>query len=190
MNILSAAPKDIVQIFAFFVVMITIIVGTASADTDTAATGDTVSVYYSLSFPGGPVFETNVNTTPLTFTLGSGAMISGFDAAIHGMKPGETKTVILPPEEAYGSNNISLIRTVPFHEAVDLLDTMNMSNVSISLIPGYPGPIIEYVPPEGKRQRYVFTNITNTTVTLDTNKPLTDRSLQFEIILDEVKKSG
>lgn len=157
-----------------------------SADSVPAAPGDTVFVYYSLSFPGGPVFETNVNTSQYSFVLGSGAVIKGFDAAIQGMVEGETKTVIIPPKDAYGQKNESLIRTIPLYEATSLLNGFNKTNVSISLIPGYPGPVIEYLPPVGKRERYLFTNITNETVTLDTNKPLVDKDLQFEITLEKV----
>jgi len=154
-----------------------------------AAAGDTVEVYYALSFPGGPVFESNVNESPLIFVLGSGAMISGFDEAVHGMVPGETKTVIITPAEAYGEKNESLVRIIPLNEATVLLDGFNKTNVSISLIPGYPGPIIEYLPHEGKRQRYLFTNITNETVTVDTNKPLVGKDLQFVITLDKMTKA-
>lgn len=152
-----------------------------------ASPGDTVFVHYSLSYPGGPIFETNVNDTPLSFVLGSGAMIHGFDQAIVGMVPGETKTVILPPADAYGEQNVSLIQSIPLQEATRLLSTLPMENVTISLIPGYPGPIIEYAPPEGKRQRYLFTNITNETVVMDTNKPLVGKDLQFVITLDAVQ---
>ena len=159
------------------------------ADPSRAAPGDTVFVYYSLSFPGGAVFESNANDSLLSFILGSGAMIKGFDAAIEGMVEGETKTVIIPPAEAYGEKNESLIREIPLTEATSLISGFTMTNVSISLIPGYPGPIIEYVPEEGRRQRYLFTNITNETVMLDTNKPLVGRDLQFVITLEKVTKA-
>lgn len=159
------------------------------AEASLASPGDTVSVYYSLSYPGGPIFETNVNDTPLSFILGSGAMIHGFDHAIIGMAPGETKTVILPPSDAYGEKNESLIQTVPLQEATRMLSALPMEHVTFSLLPGYPGPIIEYAPPEGKRQRYLITNITNETVVLDTNKPLVGKDLQFVITLDVVNST-
>ena len=153
-----------------------------------AKSGDQVSVYYSLSFPGGSVFESNINGTPLNFTLGTKAMISGFDRAIQGMVPGETKTVILTPDEAYGEKNDSLIKTIPLNEAINLTNTMDKKNITISFIPGYPCPIIEYLPPGGKYERYLFTNITEDFVTVDTNKPLVGKDLQFTITLDSVIK--
>ena len=38
----------------------------------------------------------------LPFTVWAGQMIAGFDSGVVGMKLGEIKTLIIPPEEAYG----------------------------------------------------------------------------------------
>ena len=145
-----------------------------------------VYIILSLSFPGGAVFESNVNASPLNFTLGTGVMITGFDRAIRGMVPGETKTFVLTPDEAYGEKNESLVRTVQLSEGIDLVSSMDKANVTVSLIPGNPCPMIEYLPPEGKYQRYLITNITEDSVTIDTNKPLVGKDLQFTITLDSV----
>ena len=39
---------------------------------------------------------------PMSFVTGAGKMISGFDIMVQDMKKGETRTIILPPELAYG----------------------------------------------------------------------------------------
>lgn len=70
-------------------------------DAPTAKDGDHVSVYYTLSVDG-IVQESNVGKTPLEFTLGSGAMIKGFNDGVIGMKTGETKTITVSPEDGYG----------------------------------------------------------------------------------------
>jgi len=161
--------------------------GSYAADLNAPAkAGDKVSVYYSLSFPGGAVFESNYNGTPLDFTLGTKSMISGFDKAIQGMVPGETKTVVLTPDEAYGEKNESLVKTIPLNDAIELVSGMDKENITISFIPGYPCPMIEYKLPEGKYLRYVFTNVTDESVTMDTNKPLVGKDLRFTITLDSV----
>ncbi len=165
---------------------VNLVISPLFAESICAKSGDSVQVYYSLSFPGGPVFESNVNGSPLSFVLGSGAMIPGFDQSIQGMIPGETKTVILSPDEAYGERNESLVQSMPIMEASAMLNGLQKSDVSISLLPGYPGPLIEYLPHEEKHERYLITSITNETVTVDTNKPLAGSSLQFEITLDNI----
>lgn len=82
----------------------------------TAQNGDTVSVHYLGKFPGGKVFDTSMKSEaikaglyspardykPLQVVLGTHQVISGFEEALVGMKPNETKEVTLPPEKAYG----------------------------------------------------------------------------------------
>ncbi len=52
----------------------------------------------------GQVFDDSAEHggTPLTFTLGSGQLIPGFDSGTVGMKVGETRIIEIPPAEAYG----------------------------------------------------------------------------------------
>ncbi len=77
------------------------------------AVGDNISVYFTGSFTNGTVFDTNVGTgRPLSFIVGSGTMIPGFDQAVIGMRVGQTKNVTLPPSEAFGYVNSSRIITV------------------------------------------------------------------------------
>jgi len=42
---------------------------------------------------------------PFFFTLGAGQVIAGWDEGIVGMKVGEKKTLVIPPEKAYGPND-------------------------------------------------------------------------------------
>ena len=50
---------------------------------------------------------------PLTFTVGAGQMIKGFDEGVVGMKVGEEKTLEIPPEEAYGEYMEEYARELP-----------------------------------------------------------------------------
>ena len=43
---------------------------------------------------------------PLDFVTAAGQMIPGFDKAVQDMKVGEVRTVVLPPDLAYGSNGV------------------------------------------------------------------------------------
>jgi len=88
--------------------------------------GDSVSVDYVGSTTDGKVFDTSVEAeakkanlplrpsySTLSFTVGAGQMIKGFDSGVVGMKVGEVKTVTLPPAEAYGEMRTDLITSVP-----------------------------------------------------------------------------
>lgn len=76
-----------------------LVVGTGA----TAANGDTVSVFYTGSFLNGQVFDSNVGGTALTFRLGAGSVIPGFEQGIVGMKVGGKRRLTIPPSLAYGS---------------------------------------------------------------------------------------
>jgi FKBP-type peptidyl-prolyl cis-trans isomerase 2 len=85
----------------------------------TVKIGDNISVNYTGSFVNGKVFDTSIESVakannlsprniyePLKFKVGQkpSAVIEGFDKGVIGMKIGETKTLRIPPEEAYPIN--------------------------------------------------------------------------------------
>jgi len=61
-----------------------------------AKAGDTVQIHYTGTLSDGSVFDSSEGRDPLSFTLGSGQIIPGLDAAIDGMATGEQKTVTIP----------------------------------------------------------------------------------------------
>lgn len=70
--------------------------------------GQTVSVHYKGSLlTTGQVFDdSSLRNEPLQFPVAMGQMIPGFDLAVADMSIGEKRTVILPPELAYGSASL------------------------------------------------------------------------------------
>lgn len=123
----------------------------AQGSAQTVASGDKVKVDYIGKFEDGRVFDTSLwsvasdNTTypkslfftmrgnetrytPLEFTVGAGTMITGFDAAVRGMKVGETKTFTLTPNQAYGNMDSRKMVTIQLEESVPATAVMNKSN--------------------------------------------------------------
>ena len=83
----------------------------------TAATaGNTVTVHYTGTLDDGSQFDTSLDGEPLEFTIGSGQVIDGFDAAVTGLMPGDTVTVRIPPEDAYGDYDAELLQDVPLDQ--------------------------------------------------------------------------
>jgi len=73
-----------------------------------AKQGDTVAMNYTGRLKDGTVFDSNVDpkfkhVQPFIFTLGAGQVIAGWDKGIVGMKVGEKKTLVIPPEDGYGA---------------------------------------------------------------------------------------
>uniref|UniRef100_A0AAZ1Y0X1 peptidylprolyl isomerase n=1 Tax=Oreochromis aureus TaxID=47969 RepID=A0AAZ1Y0X1_OREAU len=76
--------------------------------------GDTVSCWYTGTLEDGTVFDTNVPTAarkkkqakPLSFKVGLGKVIRGWDEALLTMSKGETARLEIEPEWAYGKKGL------------------------------------------------------------------------------------
>jgi peptidylprolyl isomerase len=142
-----------------------------------AKTGDNVSVYYTGKLENGTVFDSNINTTPLEFTLGSGKMISGFDEAVTGMAVGEEKTVTLPVDKAYG----------PYYP--DRIVQVNRTgNVSVTN-PVVGQHLVFTDPSTGANYRVKIINVTPSTMTVDANYDLAGQNLTFTIKLATINNA-
>ena len=64
--------------------------------------GDTVLVNYRGFLADGTVFDTNQGQDPLSFQLGSGQVISGWERGLVRTCPGEQVVMIIPPDLGYG----------------------------------------------------------------------------------------
>lgn len=65
-----------------------------------------VAVEYKGYLVSGQVFDQSKGRGPLEFTTAGGQMIPGFDIMVQDMKLGEKRTIVLPPEQAYGAQGI------------------------------------------------------------------------------------
>lgn len=80
---------------------------TSSRQGRRAAVGDTVEVHYIGKVAGGKQFAASYSSgIPLEFTIGERLVIAGLDEGVIGMKVGETRTLTIPPEKAYGEKGV------------------------------------------------------------------------------------
>ncbi|KAL6052954.1 FK506-binding protein 2B [Balamuthia mandrillaris] len=70
--------------------------------------GDTVKVYYKGMLEDGTVFDTNIGKKGkvLTFKVGEGRVIRGWDEALMEMSVGEKAKLTIEPEWAYGKKGV------------------------------------------------------------------------------------
>jgi FKBP-type peptidyl-prolyl cis-trans isomerase len=68
-----------------------------------ALPGDTVYVFYQGTLVDGKVFDATQGQTPFAFVLGVGRVIQGWDEGVAGMRVGEKRKLIIPPNLGYGA---------------------------------------------------------------------------------------
>lgn len=130
--------------------------------------GDTVSFHYTGKLADGTTFDSSEGREPLSVEVGSGRIIPGLDKVLPGMTEGETKTVTIPCDEAYGPANPQARQAVPRGQIPDH-------------IPLEVGTQLEVQTSEGNTIPVVVVEVTDSEVTLDANHPLAGKDLTFEI---------
>jgi peptidylprolyl isomerase len=143
---------------------------------NTVKNGDSVSVHYKGSLDNGSVFDSSHNREePLTFEVGSGQVIPGFEAAVVGMVPGSSKSVTISCDQAYGPRNEEAIQIIP----------------KTTFPPGFPFEVGQTVQGNGKDGQQMTATIVSEdkfTVTLDLNHPLAGKNLNFELDLVNINQ--
>jgi peptidylprolyl isomerase len=136
-----------------------------------AKAGDTVLVLYIGTLENGSVFDSNMNKTPLVFTVGAHTVIPGFEEAVIGMNKGQVKTIHIPVDKAYG----------PYRS--DLLMTVNRSLFPADTPPEIGRYYSVRNPVDGSTNLVKVVNVTRDTVTIDQNHVLAGQNLTFMIRL-------
>ena len=140
-----------------------------------AKTGDTVEVHYTGRLADGTVFDTSVGSEPLEFTLGQSQIIPGFEQAVIGMQVGEAKTVTIPADQAYGPHREDMILQVDRDELPADIDPR--VGMQLQMNQGNEIMIV------------TITDVSETTIKIDTNHPLAGQDLIFDIELVDIGKS-
>jgi FKBP-type peptidyl-prolyl cis-trans isomerase 2 len=132
--------------------------------------GDNVSVHYHGKLTDGTSFDSSEGRDPLTFTVGQGQVIPGFDNALIDMEIGDKKTVEIPVDQAYG----------PAHpeNIVEFPKTEFPAEMQLEL-----GMQLQLQNNEGHVIPVVIKEIKEETVVLDANFPLAGKDLVFDIEL-------
>ncbi|MEB3357120.1 MAG: peptidylprolyl isomerase [Synechococcales bacterium] len=141
-----------------------------------AQQGDKVLVHYTGKLEDGTVFDTSDNRDPLQFSIGSGNVIPGFEAAVIGMSPGDSKTTTIPSAQAYG----------PYRE--DMVVQIDRQQVP-SEIPLEIGQRLQIQQQGGQAIPVTITAMSDAAVTLDANHPLAGENLTFDIKLVDLEKA-
>ncbi len=136
--------------------------------------GDIIRVHYHGTLEDGTVFSsTYQEKEPFEFAVGKGSVLPGFEQAVIGMSVGDTTSISIPPEEAYGRHRKEFVFMMERSQAPAGL------NLEI-------GKRLQIRKNQGKETIATITAITEDSVILDANDPLAGKTLKFEIELIEI----
>ena len=138
-----------------------------------AKSGDSVKIHYTGRTTDGTVFDSSQGREPLSFTLGGGEVIPGFDDAVSGMSVGESKNVTIPMDRAYGPRVDQLIIEVPRSQVPPDLEPEVDQRLQMS-------------GPNGEMVVVKVVEVADDFIKLDANPPLAGEDLNFDIELMEI----
>jgi FKBP-type peptidyl-prolyl cis-trans isomerase 2 len=138
-----------------------------------ARQNDTVRIHFRAKLEDGTLFETSVNDNPIQFTIGEGDVINGLEKAVEGMKPGESKTVVLDPEAAYGPRSPQRVRRI------------ERDNLPAQITPKVGQPLDIEDEEDGRIQGRI-TDVSLDSIEVDANHPLAGKNLIYDIRLVEI----
>ena len=135
--------------------------------------GQKVSLEYTVFLEDGTEIDSNVGEDPLVFVIGSHQVFPALEQALLGLKIGETKQILLKPEDAYGP-----IVKEAFKE------------VDLETVPApfrFAGAVLGVQDPAGGVYPIRVHQIREKKVVLDFNHPLAGRALKFEVKVVDAK---
>ncbi len=141
--------------------------------------GDNIKVNYEGSFGSGAIFDSSYHGDhkhPLSFVVGAGQVIKGFDEGVVGMGEGEEKEIRVKPSEGYGEYRQELKKTI--------------SKTELENIPNLKkGMVLTMQTPQGNIPLTIV-DIKENDVVLDLNHPLVGKELIFNIKIEEIVNTG
>ncbi len=134
--------------------------------------GNVVSVHYTGKLTNGEMFDSSEGKQPLTFEVGSGQIISGFENAIIGKSAGDNVTINIPPSEAYGEVREDLVVKVEKQQMPGEVEV---------------GMTLQAQADNGQSLNVKVKEVHEEYVMIDGNHPLAGEELVFDIQVIEVK---
>ena len=138
-----------------------------------AKDGNTVKIRITGRKADGTVFTMSADSAPIEFVLGEGQVLPGIEAAAVGMSVGQSKTVQVAAEHAYGLRRDDLVQSVPKSCLPENLPLKVGQRMRI----GEAG---------GETLIATIIEVASEEVTLDGNHPLAGQDLTLEIEMVQI----
>ncbi len=135
---------------------------------------DNVSVHYTWTFKDWEKFDSSLDRgQPIEFTVWAWQMIPGFDAAVVWMKIGDKKSITLEPKDAYGERSDDNKKELLKKDLTSFTDAWIKLEVWVEL--------------PTQMWKIKIIEVSDDSVTIDTNHPMAWKTLNFDIELVDIK---
>lgn len=141
--------------------------------------GKQVTLHFALALEhdrsGGEVIDSNFDKAPVTFAVGDGSLLPGFEGVLAGLVAGDRREFTLEPAQAFGEVNEDNVQRFPLYQFPP--------DLALS-----PGLMVEFGDAAGNQQAGVVRSIDKQWVEVDFNHPLAGRAIRFSVhVLDVVE---
>jgi protein O-GlcNAc transferase len=138
--------------------------------------GDTVQIHFLCKLGDGSFFDDSTGKEPLQFTIGQGQVLKSLQEAVIGMNVGESKSIKILAEKAFGPYNTELVKVLSWDQLPN------------NILPEV-GKDIQIQETDGEITTYRIINLSEADITLDANHLLAGKDLFFDIDLIGILRS-
>ena len=136
--------------------------------------GTRVTLIFKLALAAGDVIDSTGDESA-TFEVGDGSLLPGFEAAMYGMKAGDSGELPIAAEQGFG---------LPNEENVHMMKRA-LFDVSQELIEGL---VVSFADGEGGERPGVVKRLFDELVEVDFNHPLAGQDLLFSVQVKQVEQ--
>jgi FKBP-type peptidyl-prolyl cis-trans isomerase SlpA len=136
--------------------------------------GARVTLHFSLALTNGDMIDSNFDRAPVTFMIGDGSLLPGFEETLFGLTAGARREVTLEPAQAFGVVNEDNVQRFPLYQFPP----------DLALAPGL---MVEFGDAAGNQQAGVVRGIDKQYVDVDFNHPLAGRAIRFSVHVHAVQ---
>lgn len=130
-------------------------------------------MHFSISLPDGTEAASTFEDEPTTFVIGDGTVSEGLELALYGLVAGDTQSLTLQPDQAFGPRDEAKVQPMP------------RTNFSLEM-ELEPGLIIGFTTPDGNEVAGIVHEVQEQDVVMDFNHPLAGMEVIFKVEVLEV----
>jgi FKBP-type peptidyl-prolyl cis-trans isomerase SlpA len=133
-----------------------------------------ITLNFSLVLDTGEEVDSNFGQDPVSFVMGDGSLLPGFERRLLGMRAGDEAEFRIPSEEGFGDPQDDNIQEIPRREFDEEA-------------PLEPGMLFSFADAAGGEVPGMIAAVGEDSVTVDFNHPLSGRTIHFRVRIARVE---